>query len=231
MNFKLISVIMSFHNNEKSIEKSIKSILNQDYKDLELLLIDDGSSDKTYEICKKYSDTYKNVKLFKNETNIGLTKSLNVLLKKAEGSFIARQDADDISLSSRLGKQLSFMERYNLDACTTRAFVMDSNKITPSKSYYLPKGFVMRIKNPFIHGTLMAKKETLHKVGLYDENFYYSQDYKLMQDLLDNGYKLKIIKEPLYCLNMKGNISVTHKEKQQYFAKCVKKRVTPGEKL
>ena len=52
-----------------------------------------------------------------------------------------------------------------------------------------------------------------------------------MQDLLDNGYKLKIIKEPLYYLNMKGNISVTHKEEQQYFAKCVKKRMTPKDIL
>tara|TARA_B100000902_G_C27311581_1_gene918749 strand:+ start:203 stop:898 length:696 start_codon:yes stop_codon:yes gene_type:complete len=227
MSFKLISVIMSVHNDEKTVEKSIYSILTQDYKNLELLLIDDGSSDKTYEICKNYSSTHKNVKLYKNDNNIGLTKSLNILLDKSEGHFIARQDADDISSTSRLSKQLSFMERYDLDACSTRAYVMNSNKITPSKSYYLPKGFVMRIKNPFIHGTLMAKKEVLLKIGQYDENFYYSQDYKLMQDLLDNGYKLKIIKEPLYYLNMKGNISITHKEEQQYFATCVKKRITP----
>ena len=213
---------MSVHNDERTVEKSINSILDQDYKNLELLIIDDGSNDETYKICKNYSNTHRNVKLYKNDYNIGLTKSLNILLNKSEGYFIARQDADDISSSSRLSKQLSFIEKYNLDACSTRAYVMNSHKITPSKSYYLPKGFVMKIKNPFIHGTLMAKKEVLFKIGQYDENFYYSQDYKLMQDLLDNGYKLKIIKEPLYYLNMKGNISVTHKEEQQYFAKCGK---------
>ncbi len=231
MSFKLVSVIMSVHNDERTVEKSINSILDQDYKNLELLIIDDGSNDETYKICKNYSNTHRNVKLYKNNYNIGLTKSLNILLNKSEGYFIARQDADDISSSSRLSKQLSFIEKYNLDACSTRAYVMNSHKITPSKSYYLPKGFVMKIKNPFIHGTLMAKKEVLFKIGQYDENFYYSQDYKLMQDLLDNGYKLKIIKEPLYYLNMKGNISVTHREEQQYFAKCVKKRMTPKDIL
>jgi glycosyltransferase EpsE len=230
MNLKLVSVIMSVHNHEKSIKKSIESILNQDYKNLELLLIDDGSNDKTYEICREYSNSRPNVRLYQNVNNIGLTKSLNILINKAEGYFIARQDADDISSNSRLEKQLRFIEKYDLDACTTRAFVMNSKKITPSKSYYLPKEFVMRIKNPFIHGTLVAKKEVFYKVGLYNEKFYYSQDYKLMRDFLDNGYKLKILKEPLYFLNMMGNISVTHKEKQQYFADCVRKRILPAEK-
>ena len=151
------------------------------------------------------------------------------MAKKAEGYFIARQDADDISATSRIRKQLHFMKKYNLDASTTRAFVMNTKKITPSKSYYLPKEFVMRIKNPFIHGTLVVKKEILNKVGLYDEKFYYSQDYKLMRDFIDNGYQLKILKEPLYFLNMEGNISVTHKEKQEYFAECVRKRIIPVE--
>ena len=147
MNLKLVSVIMSVHNDERTVEKSIESILEQDYDNLELLLIDDGSSDKTYEICKKYVNSIKNVKLYQNEYNIGLTKSLNLLAKKAEGYFIARQDADDISSTSRIRKQLHFMKKYNLDASTTRAFVMNTKKITPSKSYYLPKEFVMRIKN------------------------------------------------------------------------------------
>lgn len=229
MNFKLVSVVMSVHNDERTVEKSIESILEQDYKNLEILLIDDGSTDKTYEICKKYSYSNNNVKLYQNNYNIGLTKSLNILIKKAEGYYIARQDADDISSSSRIRKQVQFMEMYDLDASTTRAFVMNSKKITPSKSYYLPKEFVMRIKNPYIHGTLIAKKEVLYNVGLYNENFYYSQDYKLMRDLLDNGYSLKILKEPLYYLNMEGNISVTHKEKQEYFADCVRKRTLPKE--
>jgi len=63
MDLKLVSVIMSVHNDERTVEKSIESILEQDYKNLELLLIDDGSSDNTYEICKKYINSNKNVKL------------------------------------------------------------------------------------------------------------------------------------------------------------------------
>lgn len=230
MKTKLISVVMSIHNGEKTVRKAINSILNQDYENLELLLIDDGSTDNSYEICKEYLYSNKNIKLFKNNENIGLTKSLNILLKKANGYYIARQDVDDISLESRLSKQIYFMDKHNLDASTTRAFIMDTKKVTPSKSYYLPKRLVIRIKNPFIHGTLIAKNEVLQNIGLYDENFYFSQDYKLMSDFLDRGFRLKILKEPLYYLNMKGNISVMHKEMQEYYAKCVRSRIVPQNK-
>ena len=85
----------------------------------------------------------------------------------------------------------------------------------------------MKIKNPFIHGTLVIKKEVIQKIGMYDERFYYSQDYKLMSDFLSKGYKVKILKEPLYYLNMKGNISVKNKVEQNYYAECVRKDINP----
>ena len=87
----------------------------------------------------------------------------------------------------------------------------------------------MQFKNPFVHGTLLIKREVLQEVGSYDENFYYSQDYKLMSDLLMRNYKVKILKEPLYILNMKGNISVNKKEQQKYYAECVRKNIVPNE--
>ena len=102
-----------------------------------------------------------------------------------------------------------------------------NNKITPSKSFYLPKKLVMRIKNPFIHGTLLIKKKVIQEIGLYNEDFYYSQDYKLMSDLLNENFRIKIFKEPLYYLNMKGNISINQKEDQKYYADCVRKKIKP----
>jgi hypothetical protein len=104
---------------------------------------------------------------------------------------------------------------------------MGKNKIIPGKSYYLPKKIVMKKKNPFIHGTLLIKSSVINEVGLYNEKFYYSQDYKLMSDLLKNNYKLKIMKEPLYHLNMEGNISIKYKKEQEYYANCVKKDINP----
>lgn len=223
----LVSVIMSVYNGEDTIEKSILSIINQDYENLELLLLDDCSDDNTFEICKKYSESSKKVKLYKNEKNLGLTASLNILINESKGSYIARQDADDISFPNRISSQINFIKKFNLDACSSRAYVIEYDKITPAKSFYLPKKFVMNFKNPFIHGTLVIKKDVLNNIGNYDENFFYSQDFKLMKDLLNHKYRLKIIKEPLYFLNMNGNISVNYKKRQKYYADCVIKNLNP----
>jgi len=87
----------------------------------------------------------------------------------------------------------------------------------------------MKIKNPYIHGTLLIKKSILEKVGNYDEDFYYSQDYKLMNDLLVNKFRVRILKQPLYYLNMKGNISVNNKIEQQYYADCVRNNQIPND--
>ena len=105
---------------------------------------------------------------------------------------------------------------------------MGTKRNIPNLSYYLPKKFVLRFKNPFIHGTLIIKKETLLEHGLYDENFYYAQDYKLMIDLLDSGCKYKFIKENLYELNYFNNISINFKEEQKYYAKCARRRIIPS---
>lgn len=222
-----VTILLSVYNGEKHLSESIDSLLFQTYKNIEILIIDDNSNDATFDICKKYEESFNNIKVFKNLKNLGLTKSLNFLIEHSSGTYLARQDADDISEATRIEKQIKFINKYKLDACTTRAFVMKQNKITPNKSVYMPKKLVMRFKNPFIHGSLMVKKRSILEVGKYNEKFYYSQDYKLMYDLIEKGYKVKIIKEPLYILNMEGNISIEKKDEQKYYAECVRRNTEP----
>ena len=121
----LISVLLSVYNDEENIKKSIDSILTQSYKNIELLVIDDGSTDKTYEIISNINDS--RLKIFRNEENLGLTKCLNILIKKSQGQILARQDSDDISLQSRLQVQYNSLYKSQLDACTTRGFVKIQN--------------------------------------------------------------------------------------------------------
>lgn len=224
---KTVSVIMSVYNSEKTVAKSIESLIGQTYKNLEILLIDDFSTDKTFNICKEYENNFKNIYLFRNKNNLGLTKNLNFLINKSSGEFLARQDSDDISEPNRIEKQINFIEKYNLDGCTTRARIIQTGSIIPKKSLYLPKKFVIYIKNPFIHGSLVLKKTVAESIGNYNEKFYYSQDYKLMYDLVRAGSNLKIMKECLYHLNMNENISINKKTQQQYYARCVKKNIEP----
>ena len=224
---KTVSVIMSVYNSEKTVAKSIESLIGQTYKNLEILLVDDFSTDKTFNICKEYENNFKNIYLFRNKNNLGLTKNLNFLINKSSGEFLARQDSDDISEPNRIEKQINFIEKYNLDGCTTRARIIQTGSIIPKKSLYLPKKFVIYIKNPFIHGSLVLKKTVAESIGKYNEKFYYSQDYKLMYDLVRAGSNLKIMKECLYHLNMNENISINKKTQQQYYARCVKKNIEP----
>ena len=99
--------------------------------------MNDGSTENIQKILSKYEKNSK-IRIFKNENNIGLTKSLNLLIKESVGKYIARQDSDDISISERLNKQIDYLNKYNLDLCGTRAIIKGTTRITPNRSYYLP---------------------------------------------------------------------------------------------
>ena len=217
----LISVLLSVYNDDKNIKTSIDSILSQSYKNIELLVMDDCSTDKTYDILKDIKD--RRLRIFRNKDNQGLTKSLNILIKKSKGQILARQDSDDISLPTRLEVQFQNLHNLQLDGCTTRAYIKNSKRSIPRLSHLLPLSFVIKYKNPFIHGTLMVKKSVVIDVGMYDENIVYAQDYKLFIELLKKNYKIKILKKKLYVLNMENNISSLRKEEQQYFFKKIQK--------
>ena len=218
----MISIIMSVFNNSKTLERCIKSILNQDYENFEFLIMNDFSKDSSNRILKDYENQDSRIKVFNNKENIGLTKSLNILVNKSKGELIARQDADDYSSENRLLMQLSYLRDKNLDACTTRSRVISTGKARPAMSYYLPIKLSMKYKNPFIHGSLMVKKEVLNDIGNYDENFYYAQDYKLFKDLINRGYKVNTLNKFLYYLNTENNISSKNREEQNYYAKLVR---------
>ena len=102
-----ISVILPVYNSQEFLSQSINSILNQTYKNFELIIIDDGSTDKSKEICEYFSKKDNRI-IFIDKDHEGLTISLNKALKIAKGKFIARQDADDVSLPERFEKQINW---------------------------------------------------------------------------------------------------------------------------
>tara|TARA_Y100001958_G_C21238977_1_gene566153 strand:+ start:867 stop:1577 length:711 start_codon:yes stop_codon:yes gene_type:complete len=226
-NNKFVSVIMSTYNSINTLDTAIESIMNQTYQNLELLIMDDCSEDGSYEKINYYKDRFTNIKIFRNKKNLGLTKSLNFLIQNSSGYYIARQDADDISFDKRIEDQVREMVNFNLDFCTTRAFIKNTRKKIPGISYYFPSKIISKLKNPFIHGTLMIKKDSIIKAGLYNENFYYAQDYKLITDMFKRNYKYRKLNKPLYMLNMENNISSNKKKEQNYYASCVKNDTLP----
>ena len=224
---KKVSVLLSVFNNKDTVEEAINSILNQSYSNIELLITDDFSDDSSYDICKYISKKDNRIILFRNSTNLGLTKTLNIMLKASTGYYIARQDADDISYFERIEKQIEALEKNNFDVIYTRAVKKGSNHLIPRFSYYLPLKILSRYKNPCVHGTLLTKKKNIFDVGCYDESFYYAQDYKLLNSFINTKIKIKILSHPYYVLNTKNNISSNFKKEQKYYADCVRKKRKP----
>ena len=224
---KKVSIIMSVFNEEKVLKNSIKSILNQSHTNLEFLILNDSSNDKTIDILNCFQKTDKRIKVFNSIKNNGLTKSLNFLISKVKSDFIFRQDADDVSNDKRIELQLEYLLKNNLDACTTRTIDIKTQKEINKKSFYLPKRLVIKYKNPFIHGSLLIRKNVIESIGYYNEKFYYAQDFKLFSDLIKSGYKIRIFNKILYSLNTENNISTKFTEKQNYYANCVKKNLEP----
>ena len=215
---KTISVIMSVYNDENNVANAIQSILDQTFDDFEFLIIDDCSTDNTYEEMTKFVNDSR-VKLYVNEENIGLTKSLNKLIEESNGKYIFRQDSDDISFKNRFVEQIKILETKDIKTCTTRAIDLNNNKIIPGISAWIPKKITMKFKNPYIHGTLAIEKLLLNSIGNYSEDFYYSQDFRLYLDLSQKNEKIYEIKKPLYKLNTSNNISIINKDEQKYYFK------------
>ena len=124
----LISVLMPVYNAEKTLSKSIESILNQAYHNIEFVIIDDGSCDETWNIIDKYSKIDKRIIAKKNK-NQGLTKSLNEGIEICSGKYIARQDSDDISLRYRLEKQYHVAESTGADLVVSQAYEVNNQNV------------------------------------------------------------------------------------------------------
>ena len=101
-----VSVVMSAYNGERYLREAVESILNQTFNDFEFIIIDDGSTNSTGQILSSYAAQDPRIVLIRNRENIGLTKSLNKGLALARGEYIARMDADDVSLPNRFSEQV-----------------------------------------------------------------------------------------------------------------------------
>ncbi len=178
-----VTVLMAVYNGESYLREAIDSILAQTFQDFEFLIINDGSCDCTWEILNSYNDP--RIRLVNNDHNLGLTRSLNKGLKLAQGEFIARQDADDISEPERLVEQIAFLETHPEVALVGTWYKeIDAQGKLIGKSE-LPCN-CMQIRwhilfyCPFVHSAVMLRKFTvMEQIGFYNEALTYSMDYEL----------------------------------------------------
>lgn len=217
-----VSVITSVFNGARYLESGIASILNQTLGEFEYLIVDDASTDRTPAILHQIARRDRRVRVIKNDANAGLTRSLNIALDQARGTYIARHDSDDIALPPRLAEQSVWLDCHpevflcgtDFDYLNGQGGVIehDSRRLPMSADQIAER---LEQKNCLVHSTIMFRNDRVR----YREKFYYSQDYDLFLLLRSQGRRLAIIPRKLVQYRWEaGAISFRKRRQQALFA-------------
>src|SRR3989338_9606954 len=184
---------MSVYNGMPFLKEAVESILKQTYKNFEFIIVDDASTDETWDYLKSLKDP--RVKLIKNKKNLGLAASLNIALRQvfdreaqtesAQGDYVDRMDADDVSLPKRFEIQVRFLESHqDIDLCGTWAdLINESGQIIGEKKYPTKDKDIKKALNWYsaiIHPTFMARKKVYRKLKGYNPKFDLAEDYEFL---------------------------------------------------
>lgn len=199
-----VTVIIGVYNvkSKKDVEVTVDSLINQTYKDWELIICDDGSTNNTYELLQEFEKKDSRIKVIGYKENKGLSTALNACIDIADSEYIARQDIEDISHPERLEKQIKFLDenlQYDIVGCNANVF--DENgvwtqylvKEAPAKEDFL-------WTSQFLHPTVVFRKESLVKAGCYrvSPETRRNQDYDLFMQMYSLGMKGYNMQEILF---------------------------------
>lgn len=188
----LVSIILPVHNGEKYLRESLDSCVNQTYKNIEIIIVDDESTDNTPTILKEYAKNDCRINIIRTKKQKALGNVINVGIRKSSGKYIVRMDSDDIMYLDRIEKQTKYLE--SNDKCVVvggQIDIIDENsKITGSREYPLDDGELRKnlfLFQPFAHPAVMIRKLSLEEIGLYPENLPKVEDVKLFFMLSTKG--------------------------------------------
>jgi len=178
----VVSVIMAVKDGEKYLRQAVDSIVQQTFHDFEFIIINDCSTDGSMKILNEYTD--RRLRIYSNEENIGLTRSLNIALGYARCEYIARMDADDICLPDRFKMQVNFLNAHPDVSVVGTGFMMIEEDGTPIREGHFPMDddlirWALCFYNPIVHPSVMMRLSTIKQVGGYDPALAQSQDYDL----------------------------------------------------
>lgn len=230
-----ISVVMSTYKEEENmLRESIESILKQTYADFEFIIILDNPENEMHKmVITEYQNKDDRIRFFINEKNLGLTASLNKGLKLAQGKYICRMDADDISLPNRLEEQLNYLinNQYDLIGGITEMIDENSNVIYSIKK--VPTDFnkikkVLQYGQCIAHPTWLGKKEIFENLNGY-RNMPLCEDYDFTLRAIINGYKISNLNKTVLKYRMTSNsISRSNLYEQYLYMKYITKEYAKG---
>lgn len=216
-----VSIILPAFNAQKTLSDALQSLENQTYTHWECIVIDDGSTDETAEIARKWQNKNTQFKLI-TQPHKGISAALNAGLHLAGGNYIARQDADDMSIPCRLEKQVEFLNESKSTGCvsTQVEYTGDPGEhagfyeyVEWANSIHTPQDHSINrfIEAPLIHPTIMIRKEIINKYGGYTEKQNWPEDFDLWLRLMNAGVEFAKIPEKLYMWHESSHrLSRTH---------------------
>ncbi len=214
-----LSVILPVYNTERYLREAVDSILTQTFTDFELILIDDGSTDRSGDICREYAGRDPRIVLI-DRPNGGLVSALNEGIAKARAPLIARMDADDIAMPERFACQYAHMMKNPQIAVLGSAirWIDETGQITGLGLYPLiPAESKDALKRgcSVAHPAVIMRKSAVLKAGGYRTAFIYAEDYDLWLRLVEQGHDISNLPQPLLKYRGHGaNVSKVHQEKQ-----------------
>jgi hypothetical protein len=209
-----VSVVMSVYNGARYLRRAIESVLAQTYAEFEFIILNDGSTDDSSEIIQSYADPRIR---YVEQANVGLPAALNKGIGLSRGTYVARMDADDVSLPSRFARQVQFLDEHpNYAMVGTSCRVIDSEENVkfvmrhPCEDVHIR--WLLLFDSPFVHSTMMFRRDAIQAAGLYRaERGYYVEDYDLWSRVLAR-YKGQNLAEPLL-LYRDNPVGISHRKR------------------
>ncbi|TDW48587.1 glycosyltransferase involved in cell wall biosynthesis [Flavobacterium sp. 270] len=214
----LISVLIPTFNVENFVEEAIRSIMDQTYKNLEIIIVDDCSTDNTYAILLNLASIDKRIRLFRNIENKKIVDTLNFAISQAKGEYYARMDGDDISLPERIEKQYFFLlNNPEIDLVGLNVIMINENgKVIQEEKYLEKHKDIVRASkyvSPILHIWLARK-------NVYDKLIKYRvptvEDYDFILRSIDNGFVLANLQSSLYLQRIRNGNTITSSGLIQY---------------
>jgi glycosyltransferase involved in cell wall biosynthesis len=215
-----ITVLMSVYNGAFWLNEAITSVLNQTFTDFEFIIVDDGSTDQSLDIIKRFQQIDSRIVVI-SKPNTGLIDSLNCGSHRAQGKYIARMDADDICKLYRLQKQVEFLEANPKIALVSGAMeYIDEKGNVFGRTYPITspekiRNKIFQISNVIVHPAVMMRRDVFVDCGEYCEGLTTVEDQHLWMKFLRRGYHLAMLRELMISYRVSGKAISNQKRSEE----------------
>jgi glycosyltransferase involved in cell wall biosynthesis len=212
----LVSVVMAAHDAQRYLVAAVESILKQTHRDLELIVVDDASTDGTWELLQQLAGSDDRMRLLRNERCLRQVVSLNRAILVARGCYVAIMDADDIAAPERIEKQVAYLEQHpqvGVVGCLADAF--DQATGTRRTSSGRTDGSWLDATVVMAHSTMLVRRDLYARHGLYDGRYDDAGDYELQSRFASRGVRMHVLEERLCLVRVHASGMTARRRRQQ----------------